>query len=87
MHTYIQLILINNLNTENLVLIGKVPVLFLGFFTYVFIYFVVVVVVAVVVVVSNLYTQCGAQSHDPEIKSCMPCQLTQLGATLLPHIF
>ena len=29
---------------------------------------------------SNLYTQCGALTHDPEIKSSMLFQLSQPGA-------
>ena len=30
---------------------------------------------------NNLYTQCGAQTHNPEIKSHMPYQLSQPGTS------
>ena len=36
---------------------------------------------------SNLYTQWGAQTHDPQIKSCMFPQLNQPGAPRLPQLF
>ena len=36
---------------------------------------------------SHLYTQCGAWSHNPEIKSRMLHQLSQPGAPLFPQIF
>ena len=34
---------------------------------------------------SKLYAQCRAQTHDPEIKSCMPYRLSQPGT--LPDIY
>ena len=37
---------------------------------------------------SNLHTQCGVQTQDPEINTLMPRQWSQPGATLVPfHIW
>ena len=36
---------------------------------------------------SNLYTQCGAQTQDPEIKSYMLFQLSQLGTPCMRYFY